>query len=154
MKRTLAAKKLKVKNKRNPAPQLNSDTIVKIAKTMEHKPKPEAKELIINKRTLDIAKRHDLNRWLSEVATCQWGYFLGCPELFLICFNCASEKMGQLPLILLGSILTNPFSNSPMHLHIMKITFCQVDFVTHLAQHPPQTSVYHWFDWLEVTVLG
>jgi hypothetical protein len=53
---TLAAKKIKAKRKRKTDPKLNSETIVKIAKTMEHKPKPEANELIMSKRTLDIAK--------------------------------------------------------------------------------------------------
>jgi hypothetical protein len=58
---TLAVKKLKVKRKRKTDPKLNSETIVKIAKTMEHKPKPEANELIMSKRTLDIAKIRDFS---------------------------------------------------------------------------------------------
>lgn len=56
MNRTLAAKKQDVSTRRNAEPQLSSDTIVKMANTIEHKPKPEAKELIINNRILDIAK--------------------------------------------------------------------------------------------------
>ncbi len=56
-----AAKKPKVSKKRNTEPKLNAETIVKMAKMMEHKPKPEANELIISKRTLDITEIYDLS---------------------------------------------------------------------------------------------
>lgn len=62
---TFAIKKLSVNKKRNTEPTLNSENIVKMAKMMEHKPKPEANELIMSKRTLDITRIQDLNGNLS-----------------------------------------------------------------------------------------
>lgn len=52
----LIPKKIAVKRNRNIVPKLNSEAIVKIENTMEHKPNPEAKELRISKRTLDIVE--------------------------------------------------------------------------------------------------
>ncbi|MGB3510929.1 MAG: hypothetical protein WBA93_17195 [Microcoleaceae cyanobacterium] len=56
MKTTFTRKKVNTKKKIKKFIQVNSLNKVKIAKTMEQRPNPEAEELRISQRNLDIVK--------------------------------------------------------------------------------------------------
>ena len=60
MKTTFTRKKVNTKNKIKKFAQVNSLNKVKIANTIEQRPKPEAEELRINQRNLDIVELKNL----------------------------------------------------------------------------------------------